>query len=373
VDWSTLGCGRYGHATYAPDEPGLRAQLSAVTAGGQAWRCLRCGSYVPGPPDGGGPAEQAPAVLQGAQIRSRLILRIFAIERFVRALIFFAASYLLWRFRSSQNSIERAFNRELPVLRGLFRELGFDIDHSKLVGLLRHALTLSSHTLTLVAAGAALYAAIEVVEAVGLWQGRRWGEYFAMVATSLGLPLEIYDLTRSVTWLALALLAVNLLLVLYLAISKRLFGLRGGKRAYDARLREESVMEAAIEAASGEAAVSPPGVGAGAAPPTDSAAAGTGPAAADPATDSTTAGTGPAAADPATDSTTAGTDQAAADPATDSTTADPRGSATADSAGHGAMTSSAADGAPPNGATLTGARLSAGDQPVPADERGSQR
>ncbi len=250
VDWSTLGCGRYGHTTYAPEEPELRAQLSAALAAGEAWRCLRCGAFVPGPPDAKGPAADAPVVPRGAEIRSKLILRLFALERFVRVLIFSAASYLLWRFRSSQGSIGRAFNHELPMLRGLFRQLGFNIDHSSLVGLARHALALSGHTVTLLAIGATAYAAIEVVEGIGLWQARRWGEYFAFVATSLGLPLEIYDLTRKVTWLALLLLAVNLLLVLYLAITKRLFGIRGGGRAYAARLREESVMAEAVAAAS---------------------------------------------------------------------------------------------------------------------------
>jgi uncharacterized membrane protein (DUF2068 family) len=249
VDWSLLSCSRRGHTTYAPDEPQLREQLSAQTAGGEGWRCLRCGTFVAGPPDAGGPADQAPVVARGKEIRSRLILRVFALERFVRALIFAGASVFLWRFRSSHTSIEQAFNRELPVIRSLFRQLGFNIDHSKLVGLLKHALTLSSHAITLLAVGAALYAVIEVVEGVGLWQARRWGEYFAMVATSLGLPLEIYDLSRQVTVTALVLLAVNLALVVYLAVTKRLFGIRGGKRAYDARLREESVLEAAAEAA----------------------------------------------------------------------------------------------------------------------------
>ena len=250
VDWSTLGCGRYGHTTYAPDEPELRQQLSAAVADGEAWRCLRCGAFVAGPPDASGPAADAPVVPRGTEIRSKLILRLFALERFVRVLIFSAASYLLWRFRGSRISIERAFNRDLPLIRGMFRELGFNIDHSKLVGLVRHALTLSGQTITLLAIGATAYAAIELVEAIGLWQARRWGEYFAFVATSLGLPLEVYDLTQKVTWLALLLLAINLALVLYLAITKRLFGIRGGGRAYRARLREQSVLEEAVVAAS---------------------------------------------------------------------------------------------------------------------------
>jgi Predicted membrane protein (DUF2127) len=95
------------------------------------------------------------------------------------------------------------------------------------------------------------------VEGIGLWQGRRWGEYFAMVATSLGLPYEIYDLVTKFGVTALVLFIINLALVVYLVVTKRLFGLRGGKRAYDARLRSESIMEAAIEAAAAEHAAVP--------------------------------------------------------------------------------------------------------------------
>jgi len=90
-----------------------------------------------------------------------------------------------------------------------------------------------------------------------LWLGRRWGEYFAMVATSVFLPYEVYDLTVKITWLRLGALLINLLLVVYLAWSKRLFGLRGGKAAHQARLRSESVIEveqAALAAASRPAA-----------------------------------------------------------------------------------------------------------------------
>jgi uncharacterized membrane protein (DUF2068 family) len=235
--------------------------MEARLADGEAWQCLRCGAYVRGLPTLSGPAATAPMVPRGKEVRSRLILRLFAIERFLRAVVIGTAAVGLWQFRHSQTSIEQRFDRELPAVRGLFRQLGYNIDNSKLVGLLHHALTLSSKTLTLLAIGLALYAVIELVEGTGLWLARRWGEYFAMVATSLGLPLEIYDLTRKVTVLALVVLAVNLALVLYLVITKRLFGIRGGKEAYDARLRSESVLEAAASAAASErqpAAAQPP-------------------------------------------------------------------------------------------------------------------
>jgi uncharacterized membrane protein (DUF2068 family) len=294
VDWSLLGCGRSGHVTYAPDEPAVRAQLTAATAataGGPAWRCLRCATYVPGPPDETGPAAAAPRPRRGREVRSALILRVFAVERFLRALVFAALAYGLWRFSYARHSLDAAFDRERPVVRDLLLQLGYDINHSKLVGLIQHALTLSRGTLTLLAVGALAYAAVEVVEGTGLWLGRRWGEYFAMVATCAGLPLEIDDLAHRVTVTALILLLVNLALVVYLIATKRLLGVRGGRRAYDAMLRSESVMEAAIAAA----AASPAAIPAGPPAPPDPAAA-AGPAA---AAATVLAATGPATTGPA--------------------------------------------------------------------------
>ena len=96
---------------------------------------------------------------------------------------------------------------------------------------------------------------IELIEGTGLWLGKRWGEYFAMVATSIFLPYEIYDLTAKVTVTRVLFFLINLALVLYLVITKRLFGVRGGKRAYEARLRSESIMDSAIASA---AAAEPP-------------------------------------------------------------------------------------------------------------------
>jgi uncharacterized membrane protein (DUF2068 family) len=246
VDWSLLACGTSGHVTYAPDEAGVREQLTTQTESGEAWRCLRCGTFVLGEAQAFGPAARAPAVRRDKEVRSAIILRIFAIERFVRGLAVAALAVVVWRFRHSQVSVEEAFERERPVLHSLFEQLGINIDHSKLVGLIQHALTLSPATLQWLSLGLAAYGVIELIEGTGLWLARRWGEYFAMVATSLGLPYEIYELISRFTVFKLALFAVNLLLVLYLVITRRLFGVRGGKEAYEARLRSESIMDAAI-------------------------------------------------------------------------------------------------------------------------------
>jgi uncharacterized membrane protein (DUF2068 family) len=283
VDWSLIDCGRKGHVTYAPSEAGVRRQLLAQAESGEAWRCLRCGTYVTGEPLMSGPAADAPVPRRGKEVRSALILRVFAVERFLRALAVAAISFVVWRFEYARETIEQAFDRERPQLRNLFHQLGYNIDNSKLVGLFNRALTLSPTTIKLLAIGLACYAAIEVVEGVGLWIGRRWGEYFAMVATSVGLPFEIYDLVNKISAIGFVLFAINLFLVLYLVITKRLFGVRGGKKAYDARLRSESIMDAAIAAAAAGHPVDPAAAGHpvdSAAPTPDAAPSSTGPGAA---------------------------------------------------------------------------------------------
>jgi uncharacterized membrane protein (DUF2068 family) len=243
MDWNLFGCARRGHVTYAPDEPQLRDRLMAPSAGGMAWRCLRCGVFVAGGPRGGGPAAAAPLIRRGKELRSELILRVFAVERFLRFLIVGGAAYGAWRFTSDRAGIQRAYDHALPAIRALYQDLGFNVSHSKLLGLVHHAFALSPRLLTLLAAGLAVYALIELAEAVGLWLGQRWGEYLAAAATSIFLPYEIYDLTGKITWLRIAALVINLLLVTYLVWTRRLFGVRGGKTAYEARLRSASIIE----------------------------------------------------------------------------------------------------------------------------------
>jgi uncharacterized membrane protein (DUF2068 family) len=244
MDWNLVSCARRGHVTYAPDEPELRDRLMAPAAAGTAWRCLRCGTFVTSAEHGSGPAAAAPLVRRGKELRSELILRVFAVERFLRFLVIGAAAYGVWRFKYDRAGFQRVYDNALPAIHALYQDLGFDVSHSRLLRLINESFAFDSRWLTLLAIGLALYALIELVESIGLWQGRRWGEYFAMVATSIFLPLEVWDLTRGhITWLKVGALAINLLLVIYLVWTRRLFGVRGGKAAYDARLRSESVIE----------------------------------------------------------------------------------------------------------------------------------
>src|SRR4029079_19023116 len=93
-----------------------------------------------------------------------------------------------------------------------------------------------------IAVGLAAYGVIELVEAVGLWQMRRWGEYFAVIATSVFLPLEVYELMEKQTVVRVGAFVINVVAVIWLLWSKRLFGLNGGGRAYREEHSAESLL-----------------------------------------------------------------------------------------------------------------------------------
>ena len=253
MDWSLYRCGRVGHITYAPEEPHLLEHVRGQTGAAELWQCLRCGTYVTGGPHGSGPADAAPAVRRGKQIRSDLFLKLFAIERGIRFVIFGAVAYGIWRF-SNSNSIAQAINKDLPIVRTFARQLGFTLNHA-LLDRIQSLLHVSSSNLRLLAFAITGLAVVSAVEAFALWQAKRWGEYFAMIVTSLGLPFEIYELSKAVTVTKLVLFALNLLLVGYLVYTRRLLGARGGKEAYEARLRADSVLDEAEKAAAALRAV----------------------------------------------------------------------------------------------------------------------
>jgi uncharacterized membrane protein (DUF2068 family) len=249
VDWNLRVCGRRGHVTYAPTEDDLRSRLHARTPVGDAWRCLRCGCFVLGPPVGSGRAENAPVVARGRVLRDAIILRALAVERFVRALVVLLAAYGIFRFRAHKDAVQRAFSEDIPLLRPLAQKLGWDLDDSSIVHTIRTVIEARSNTLLYVAIALVVYGGLQIVEATGLWLLKRWGEYFAVIATSLGLPIEIYELTERITWLRIGALIINVAAVLYIALSKRLFGLRGGHAAYLAERHEDSLLEVKTAAA----------------------------------------------------------------------------------------------------------------------------
>jgi uncharacterized membrane protein (DUF2068 family) len=252
MDWNLRTCARQGHVTYAVDEPGLRDRLEASTSQGEAWRCLRCGTYVLGTPHGAGAADHAPVLLRGRALRSAFVLRLLAIERFLRGTLLVVLGVAVLQFKSSQVSVREVIERDLSAAKPLFRQLGWNAQDSGIIHSIESAINARGSTLNVVAAVLLVCGALQIAEGVGLWRMARWGEYFAVVATALFLPLEVYEMTEKVTVLRAVVLVINVAAVAYLLYSKRLFGLRGGHPAYLAEMHSESLLEVE-QSAGGEA------------------------------------------------------------------------------------------------------------------------
>ena len=243
MEWNLRTCARKGHVTYAPTEEQYRAKLAADTPLGAAWRCLRCGTYVLGEPHGQGPAEDAPVLLRGQALRSAFILRALAVERWVRGVVLILLGIAVLRLKNSRVTLKQLFERDLRSLDPFFRQVHFDVADSSTIASIEKFLDAKPTTYTLIGTGLLLYGALQLAEGIGLWSLKRWGEYVAVVGTTLFIPLEVYELTEKVSWLKLAVLLINIAAVVYLLLSKRLFGIRGGHAAYAASLQEESLLE----------------------------------------------------------------------------------------------------------------------------------
>jgi uncharacterized membrane protein (DUF2068 family) len=229
--------------TYAPLEDDLRARLHAETALGPVWRCLRCGAFVLGEPRLTGPAADAPIVPRGRALRDTIILRLLALDRFVKGVFVLAAGYGVIQFRGSRDAVQRAFHEDVPLLTPFADKVGWNLQNSAIVESIRRVIEAQSSTLLYVAIALIVYGVLQLIEGTGLWLLKRWGEYFALIATSLGLPFEIYELSERTTWVRIAALLINVAAVVYLLVSKRLFGLRGGRAAYEAGRHEMSLLE----------------------------------------------------------------------------------------------------------------------------------
>ena len=242
MDWNRRGCSRRGHVLYEPVEPEIRTLVRADTALGTAWRCLRCGDFVLDVPTSTGPAADAPRPPRGKALRSRLIMRLLAVERVFRFVLVGLGAFAVWKFSNSQHALQDLFEDNLSIFRPVARHYGYDLDNSSVVTTIRKFFSYKRSTLDAAAIALGVYAVIELVEAVGLWLAKRWGEYFAAVATALFLPIEVYELTEHATKFKIATFVLNVIAVLYLVLAKRLFGLRGGGRAYEAMLNSESLI-----------------------------------------------------------------------------------------------------------------------------------
>ena len=143
----------------------------------------------------------------GIRPRSRRVLRLIALERIVRgALLLGAAVYLLFHLNSDFGRLGERVMRaiELDPRRPFLHRIVVYLHH------------LHASELRVAALFAFGYGLLELVEGTGLWLDQLWAEYLTVVATSLLIPLELYELVRHPTALKAGGLAINALIVAYL-------------------------------------------------------------------------------------------------------------------------------------------------------------
>jgi uncharacterized membrane protein (DUF2068 family) len=252
--WELLVCGLRGHELVGLDAEELRPQDAdfARLMDGVRWhRCLRCDSWLPFDHPAEPPVPHPPSrddielPLRGRPLRDKIVLRAIAIDRAFHVVVLTALAIGVLLIANNETDLRDKFYAVLGALQG---GLGGPTSHADggFVDRIDHLLHQPPDRLKLVALALAAYAALQAVEGVGLWLQRRWAEYLAAIATSVFLPLEIYELTQAVTALKVVALVVNLAIVAYLLFAKRLFGLRGGAAA-DEALRERDMGWQALE------------------------------------------------------------------------------------------------------------------------------
>jgi uncharacterized membrane protein (DUF2068 family) len=71
--------------------------------------------------------------------------------------------------------------------------------------------------LWMMALSALIYSTVRFVEAYGLWRRQPWAEWFGFLSGGIYIPMEIFEVSRQLTWPRVTVLVVNIGVVAYLS------------------------------------------------------------------------------------------------------------------------------------------------------------
>jgi uncharacterized membrane protein (DUF2068 family) len=239
--YELLTCAWKGHVLVGDDAATVTADDVVVVreTDGLRWhRCLRCDAWVPKelpshPTEASVPGrDEITLPERGPMLRDRYVLRLIAVERGVHVLIYGALAVLFFIFSRHHTAFQQDYKQLMNDLSG------GDPASIHLRGVLGHLKNLFKYTPThLYELGIvlAVYAALEGTEMVGLWLAKRWAEYLTLISTTLFIPFELYEISEGVSAFKVIILVINVAIVIYLLVAKRLFGIRGGYRVEEER------------------------------------------------------------------------------------------------------------------------------------------
>ena len=150
--------------------------------------------------------------------RRPILLRLIAAERAIRgAVLIVAGIYLFGHQHSDFGKLADKWMRKLEL----------DPNRHFLHRIVEHLHNLTTNQVKIFAFLAVGYGVLELVEGVGLWLDKLWAEYLTVIATSLLVPFEVYELVKKPGPIKAAGIVVNVLIVVYLArrLHRRVKGL----------------------------------------------------------------------------------------------------------------------------------------------------
>ncbi len=136
-------------------------------------------------------------------------LTVIAFFKLAKAFLFLAAAIGVFTM------VHRDTQVEIKRLLQVFRVSG---DRLVAKELLAKANLFDAPKKKLVSGILAFYAVLFATEGTGLLLKKRWAEYFTVILTATGIPIELFEIWRKNNGLKMAALAINVLIVWFLIV-----------------------------------------------------------------------------------------------------------------------------------------------------------
>src|ERR1700721_2601388 len=104
------------------------------------------------------------------------------------------------------------------ILSSMVSDLRFNPEGRFVNFVLDKASLLDDPALRRIGFGAFCYAAVSIVEGVGLYLEKAWAEYLTLAITASFLPIEIRELMHRFTWTRVGIFVINVVMLIYLVV-----------------------------------------------------------------------------------------------------------------------------------------------------------
>jgi uncharacterized membrane protein (DUF2068 family) len=142
----------------------------------------------------------------GPHHRNRLLLLI-AVYKFFHALLFFLIGI------GAHRLLHRDIADQIEILA---RHLRFNPESRLIIFVLGKASLINGPVLERISLVAYCYATVTLIEGIGLYLEKAWGEFLTLAITASFLPWELLEILRRITWIRVGLLTINILVFVYL-------------------------------------------------------------------------------------------------------------------------------------------------------------